>query len=151
VLYISLWLYVPLVVVLLANRFELFSHGLACLGLSLAGFAIFFFWPTAVPTRPNDWVAHPGFAFLQSVDATGNACPSLHVAFAVLSATTLVRVLREIHAPRFVQAANWLWCVAIMYSTLATRQHVALDVAGGIALALAVVGWSRRRSPARVI
>lgn len=147
--YVSLWIYVPLVVVLLGDRSELYRHGRACAALALAGFGIFFFWPTAVPVRPNDWAAHPGFAFLQSVDATGNACPSLHVAFAIFSAVVLARVLRELGAARFLRVANWLWCAAIVYSTLATRQHVALDIAGGAALAAVVVGLSGNRSGAR--
>src|SRR4051812_46120755 len=46
VFYISLWIYVPLVVVLLGSRRELFSFGLVCAVLSLAGFGFFFFWPT---------------------------------------------------------------------------------------------------------
>jgi membrane-associated phospholipid phosphatase len=33
---------------------------------------------------------------------------------------------------------NGLWCLAIIYSTLATKQHVALDAAAGAVLGLVV-------------
>ena len=71
------------------------------------------------------------------MDASGNACPSLHVATAVFSGVWLNRILREINAPRALRAFNWLWCVGIVYSTLATKQHVALDMLAGAVLGLA--------------
>ena len=40
--------------------------------------------------------------------------------------------------------ANMLWCGAIVYSTLATKQHVVLDVVGGLALG-AAAGWASAR------
>jgi hypothetical protein len=84
-LYLSLWFYVSLAPALLINRRELVSYGLAAIALSVIGLGIFLFWPTAVPRPDVDWSQHPAFAFLKSVDASGNACPSLHVAFAVRS------------------------------------------------------------------
>ncbi|MBV8468200.1 MAG: hypothetical protein JO218_19815, partial [Burkholderiales bacterium] len=35
------------------------------------------------------------------------------------------------------RTVNIVWCVAIAYSTMATKQHVAIDVAAGTVLALA--------------
>ena len=133
-LYLSLWVYVSLVPALLVSRRELVSYGLAWVALSVAGLGIFLFWPTAVPRPEVDWSQHPSFAFLQSVDAAGNACPSLHVAFAVFSAVWFERLLRQIDAGLCARAINWLWCLSILYSTVAIRQHVALDVLAGITL-----------------
>ena len=45
------------------------------------------------------------FAMLYAVDNSGNACPSLHVAAAVLSGLWLHRVLRQIGAPRWAMLA----------------------------------------------
>ena len=137
-LYLSLWFYVSLAPALLIDRRELVSYGLAALGLSVIGLGIFFFWPTAVPRPDVDWSQHPGFAFLKSIDATGNACPSLHVAFAVFSAVWFERLLRQMGAARFVRALNWLWCAGILYSTIAIRQHVSLDVLAGAVLGAAI-------------
>jgi membrane-associated phospholipid phosphatase len=147
-LYLSLWLYVSLAPALLINRRELVSYGLAAIGLSAIGLGIFLCWPTAVPRPDVDWSQYPAFAFLKSADAAGNACPSLHVAFAVFSAIWLEKILRQMDAGRFVRRLNWLWCLGILYSTIATRQHVSLDVAAGALLGVSVamvhLRWLRR-------
>jgi len=137
-LYLSLWFYVTLVPALLADRRELVSYVLAVVGMSVIGLGIFLRWPTTVFWPDANWSQHPAFAFLQSVDASGNACPSLHVAFAVFTAVWLRRILRQMGAGRVVRALNWLWCLGILYSTVAIRQHVALDVLTGIVLGATV-------------
>ncbi len=133
-LYLSLWFYVSLAPALLTDRRELVSYGLAWVALSGIGLGIFLFWPTIVPRPDVDWSLHPSIAFLKSVDLSGNACPSLHVAFAVFSAVWFERLLRQMGAGRLVRAGSWLWCLGILYSTIATRQHVALDVLAGTGL-----------------
>ena len=137
---------------LLIDRRELIAYGVATVRLSVVGLGIFFFWPTAVPPPDVDWTQHPGFAFLKSVDASGNACPSLHVAFAVFTALWFARLLRQMNAAHFVRVLNWLWCLGILYSTVAIRQHVALDVLAGAALGAAVAAahlrWLKRCRPA---
>jgi len=135
-LYLSLWFYVSLAPALLIDRRELVSYGVAAIGLSVIGLGIFFLWPTAVPQPNIDWSAYPSFDFLKAADAAGNACPSLHVAFAVFSAVWFERILRQMNARRFVRRLNWLWCLGILYSTIAVRQHVALDVVAGTILGL---------------
>lgn len=97
-LYLSLWVYVSLAPALLAAWRELIAFGVASAALGATGLAIFVLWPTAVPRAAVDWSAHPAFAFLHSVDASGNACPSLHVAFAVLAACTISHVLAQFRA-----------------------------------------------------
>jgi membrane-associated phospholipid phosphatase len=133
-LYLSLWFYVSLAPALLAEWREIVSYALAAVGLSVIGLGIFLFWPTTVLWPDTDWSQHPAFAFLQSVDASGNACPSLHVAFAVFTAVWLNRLLQQMHAGKIVCAFNWLWCLGILYSTVAIRQHVVFDVLAGAGL-----------------
>ena len=99
-LYLSLWIYVSLVPALLITRRELVSYAVTVAGMSVIGLGIFLLWPTTVDWPDADWLQHPAFAFLQSVDASGNACPSLHVAFAVFTAVWLGRLLRQMHAGR---------------------------------------------------
>ncbi len=146
-LYVSLWLYVQLPPALLFRRRDVFSYGKCLTGLGLAGFVIFFFWPTILPPGSDEWMQHAAFRSLKEVDASGNACPSLHVAFAVFSAISLEASFRDIRAPRFFHAINLLWCLGILYSTLATRQHVALDVIAGAVLALIAAYLYRRLAP----
>jgi membrane-associated phospholipid phosphatase len=133
-LYLSLWVYVSLAPALLKNRREIVSYGLAALMLSAVGLGIFLMWPTAVPRFEIDWSRHSFFSFLKAVDASGNACPSLHAAFAVFTAAWLEHLLCEMRAGRLVRALNGLWCLGILYSTVAVRQHVALDALSGAVL-----------------
>jgi len=66
------------------------------------------------------------------------------VATAVFSAVWLGHLLKSIGAPRLLMASNWLLCAAIVWSTLATRQHVFLDVLAGAALGLIFAALSLR-------
>jgi membrane-associated phospholipid phosphatase len=139
-LYVSLWVYVSLPPAFLASRRELYVHGLGMTAACLTGLVIFYFWPSAVPPATVDWALYPGMEFLKNLDAAGNACPSLHVATAVFSGFWLHHLLRRFGAPGWALAFNWLWCLGITYSTIATRQHVAVDVGAGFALG-AAAGW----------
>ena len=133
-LYASLWVYVSLPPAFLADRRELIIYGVAMAGTCLSALLVFYFWPTTVPPADIDWALHPGVAFLKNLDASGNACPSLHVATAVFSGLWLHRLLRRFGSPSWVRVFNGLWCVAIVYATLATRQHVAVDMWAGLLL-----------------
>lgn len=145
--YISLWVYVGLPQALMPVRRDLFAYCAWIGALCLAGLACFWLWPTAVPPSRIDTSLYPGFGLIRGIDAAGNACPSLHVATAAFSAIWLDRLLAEIGAGWRMRAFNWIWFVAIAWSTMATRQHVALDVAAGILLALAFALPSLRFRP----
>jgi membrane-associated phospholipid phosphatase len=136
-LYISLWIYVPLAPALMDDSRDFAPYCAAVIALSLVGFAIFLAWPTAVPRPEIDWSRHPSFSYLKAVDASGNAFPSLHVAFAVFTAIWMGRLLAEMSAGGLARALNWAWCAGIVYSTMAVRQHVALDAMAGAALGAA--------------
>lgn len=133
-LYLSLWVYVSLPPALLATRRELYRYALAMAAICLIGLLVFYFWPTAVPAADIDWARYPDVHFLKNIDAAGNAFPSLHVATAVFSGLWLHYLLRDFGGPRWILGLNGLWGVGIIYSTLATRQHVAVDVLAGLAL-----------------
>ena len=132
--YVSLWMYISCAPMLLRGRRQYRIYISSVVLLAAVGFTFFLFWPTAVPTPEVDWNRYLYVAFLKSVDAAGNACPSLHVAYAVLTALWLQRLLQEIGTPGWVRALNWLWCAVIAYSTLATKQHVAWDLVAGALL-----------------
>lgn len=147
--YLSLWFYISLPPIFMARRREIVEYGAWMAGLCLIALGIFYLWPNAVPPANIDWARYPGVAFLKGVDAAGNACPSLHVGTAVFSAMWLHRQLPLIGLQR-LRLANAVWCVAIAYSTLATKQHVALDVLAGAALG-GVVAWCSLRSNPRAL
>jgi len=135
-LYASLWVYTSLVPALQPSLLRLVAYGVGIGALCLTGLVLFTFLPTAVPYGPSSWPADASLSLLHSLDAPGNACPSLHVATALFSALCLHRLLREMPSPGWLKVLNWLWCALIMYSTLAIKQHVVWDAVAGIALAL---------------
>ena len=143
-MYLSLWVYVSLPPTLLATRRELYRYALAMAATCFAGLIVFYFWPTVVPAADIDWAQYPGMDFLKNMDASGNACPSLHVATAVFSGIWLHHLLRRFGAPLWLLSVNWVWCIGIIYSTLATRQHVAVDVLAGLVLGALVANLSLR-------
>lgn len=131
--YLSLWFYVSLPPILMVRRRAIVIYGVFIGAVCLIGLGVFMLWPSAVPPADIDWARYPGMDFLKGIDAAGNACPSLHVATAVFSAVCLARALKDFGTPLWAGAASWVWCLAIVYSTVATRQHVVLDVlAGGL-------------------
>lgn len=142
--YLSLWVYVSLPPALLETRRELYGYGLSMTVTCLSGLIVFYFWPTAVPAAHIDWALYPDMDFLKNMDASGNACPSLHVTTAVFSGIWLHHLLRRFGAPPWILIFNWAWCIGIVYSTLATRQHVALDVLAGLALGVLAAYLSLR-------
>lgn len=135
--YVSLWVYVSLPPALMPNFRELVRYGLWVAALCVFCLTLFWLAPTQTPLTDIDWSQHPNLAFLKGIDASGNACPSLHVASSVYSAFWLGRVFREIHAPATLRWLSVLHCVVIVWSTMAIRQHVFLDVLAG-----ALVGWA---------
>lgn len=141
--YVSLWAYVPLAPALLDQSETLLGYLWTATGISVTGFATFIFMPTMTPRAHVDWATHPAFEFLKSADHSHNACPSLHAAFAVLTALWLDKSLREIGPAGRVRLLNLAWCLAILYSTLATKQHVVVDVLAGTALAISAYALQR--------
>ena len=147
VLYGSLWFYISLAPALAKDKAELWACAQGAAVMAAIGLVVFWLFPTTVPVFAVDWSQYPALQFLKATDVGGNAFPSLHVAFAVFSAVLLGRQLRSVHAPAWTRWMNVLWAFGIVYSTLATRQHVLLDVLGGALLAGFVtwVGTARDR------
>lgn len=142
--YVSLWFYVALPPGLLTTLRSLLAYGAWVGALCLAGLACFYLWPTAVPQRDLPAAGVATFELLRGVDAAGNACPSLHVAAATFSAYWLHRLVHALALPPWLRALNLVWYALIVWSTLATRQHVWWDVLAGLALALLFTPASRR-------
>jgi hypothetical protein len=145
--YLSLWFYIGIAPGLLLRWRDLLLYGLWATVLCVGGLLIFYFWPTEVPARAPESASLPGFALLAGVDGAGNACPSLHVATAVFTATWVERLLRVVGAPVGFRLANLVWVLAIAWSTVAVRQHVVLDVVAGIAWGGLFALLSHRLSP----
>ncbi len=136
-LYVSLWIYIPITPSLEEDRRELLRYCGVMAGICGVGILCFVVWPTAV-IRPAAEPSYPWvYRVLTSIDGTANACPSLHAASAVFAGLLNHRLVRTWAAGQILILVNWCWCVGILYATLATRQHVFIDLVAGAALGLA--------------
>lgn len=132
--YLSLWVYVGAGPGLQRTGQELIGYALWIGGLCVAGLGLFYFWPTQLAPIAVDASDLPAFQMLRRVDSANNACPSMHVAAAVFTAIRVHDVFARAWAPMWLRAVNFIWCGLIVYSTLATKQHVVLDVVAGTLL-----------------
>jgi membrane-associated phospholipid phosphatase len=147
--YLSLWVYVSLPPLLMRTRRAIIEYGVWIGGMCIFALLIYYFFPNAVPPSHIDWAQYPGVAFLKEIDVAGNACPSLHVATAVFSGFWMHWLLPQVRLNSGTRLINGLWCVAIVYSTMATKQHVAVDVLAGTALGALFAWYSRPNYLAR--
>jgi membrane-associated phospholipid phosphatase len=145
--YASLWIYVGAGPGLQRTNKEIAVYSLWMAGLCITGLAIFYFWPTQMPRLTPDSSNLSAFAVLHRLDKTGNACPSMHVAIAIFTLGRIEDVLRSTRSPRWLRIANVAWFIVICYSTLAIKQHVALDDAAGALLGLVFLVPSLRWRP----
>ena len=92
--YLTLWVYVGIPPGFFVQLRGLVLYGAWIGAMCITSLAIFYLWPTAVPPPDYgvDLAQHPVFSILQGVDAAGNACPSLHVATAVLQRRLAARL-----------------------------------------------------------
>jgi membrane-associated phospholipid phosphatase len=82
----------------------------------------------------------PLFDMIYAVDGRANAAPSFHVIYT----STILLALMDVATPK-LRVLYALWLVVICASTVLTHRHHLLDVAGGLAMALAVRRLRLRR------
>jgi membrane-associated phospholipid phosphatase len=108
----------------------------------------FLLYPTAAPRPaevPGDGFAAWSLRLAYELDPPYNCFPSLHVAYACVSALTCYRVHRG------VGRAAAVWAALIGVSTLYTKQHYVVDViAGALAAYVAYLLFLRRYPRAEV-
>jgi len=114
---------------------------LFCFAIGLICFILF---PCASP-RPEAPQKAWLYNGLISLDRTYNSVPSLHATFAVLAVLYAAYASRDT-ARRSLRALllgiAWLWVGLILFSTIATRQHFAVDLVPGIILAVVAFRWA---------
>lgn len=142
--YVSLALLVPLAPALAATREELARYARGLFGMCALCFVMFLVMPVAGP-RPEIVPDHAAYAAIVGVDRPLNSFPSLHAGLTTYSLLFAAWTLRGTLAPparRAVAATGALWGVAILYATLATKQHWFVDVPAGMAAAI----WAHARA-----
>lgn len=145
--YVSLAVLVPLAPLLATSRDELARYATGLAWLCVPCFVVFLLFPVLGP-RPE---LHPEsglYAWIVSVDRPSNSLPSLHAGLAAYSLLYIDRVLGRTLPPRrrlVVCGLATTWGALILYSTLATRQHWALDLPAGVVIAWLAhrIAWRR--------
>jgi membrane-associated phospholipid phosphatase len=121
---------------LITSRETLRRYVLGFALLSLVSFAVFALFPVASP-RPE--IIDKGgrfLVFITHVDGPLNAFPSLHAGTLVYTLALARRIFNPKLKPVLVMGAL-VWATMILFATLATKQHYAIDlVAGGL------IGWA---------
>jgi membrane-associated phospholipid phosphatase len=99
------------------------------------GAVVFWLYPTLSP-RPVQSESLLHAWLISAVDGPRNAFPSLHAAMGLLTVVAVGNHFRACHVSRWWRVALAFWWIAMLYSTLATRQHRLLDLLAGILLGL---------------
>jgi membrane-associated phospholipid phosphatase len=109
---------------------------------SLLGGLVFLALPSEVgfAERADAGRWQPLYDLVYSIDGRANAAPSFHVIYT----STILLALMEVATPR-LRMLYALWLVVVCASTVLTHRHHLLDVAGGLAIALAVRPLRLRR------
>lgn len=136
-LYLSIYLLMPIGPFLMTGRPQLIRYAVGIALISLLADLVFFFWPTTCP-RPVVEAVNPAYRLLVLIDNPFHAFPSLHAAFAVYSALCLELLWRELRGGWFWRGGVWAWTFLILMATLATSQHMIVDLVAGSVLAIGV-------------
>lgn len=127
--------------ILAARRDKASAYRFFCADFITRCVCLFFF--LALPTtniRPGvvgNGIWSALMRLIYNSDAADNLFPSIHCIASYLSA---VGIKNDKRVPLWYRVFSYLLTVAICISTVTTKQHVVVDVAGGIALA-AVAYW----------
>lgn len=144
-IYFSIYALMPIGPFLMNDREKIFRYARGVLGISAFAAMIFFFWPT-ICLRPSVATSDPLYRALVFIDRPFHAFPSLHAAFAVYSHLCVVEVGRDLGWTKKIKLGFLSWTVLILLATLATRQHVLIDIAAGAVLGFASYQFLLRKS-----
>lgn len=132
--YLSIFPLTALLPCLLETTDELRRCAQSIARLSLACFVVFLLVPVASP-RSTEPATDVAMRLLLAADGTLNAFPSLHAGFVVLLGRLARRLFGRAH-PMTTRVVVVVWGAAVLHSTIATRQHYAIDLVAG-----AFLGW----------
>lgn len=151
--YFSVYLLAPIPPWLTTSRVDLRRYTLGIIWVCLIAWAVFLIHPVAGP-RPDPLPeANLLFDLLVRIDRPTNSFPALHVAvpaYALFFGAHHLRAGQPNRLGRIALALGWLWLVLVAYSTLATKQHFAADIAAGVLLGWAVDRWITGDETARL-
>ena len=140
-LYVSWYLMLPVAPLLIGTRDQLWRYALGLFVMGIVGNGLFLLFPTGVARPPAPVPAEWLYGLVTSLDRPVNACPSLHASLTVFTCVWFARLCYTdprlpLRRPAIWVALMWVWAAGIFYATIATRQHVLVDLVAGTVLAL---------------
>lgn len=133
-IYESIFLLTGVAPWLIVSREQLRRYLTGFAMLSLISFVVFVIFPVASP-RPEGMEASAFLLFITHIDGPLNAFPSLHAGCLIFNLALIHRLFgRQLHP--FISVALWIWAGLILFATLATKQHYAVDLLVG-----GLLGW----------
>ncbi|MBN3751635.1 inositol phosphorylceramide synthase [Paraburkholderia sp. Tr-20389] len=142
-LYLSFFLLVPAAYLFAApDRLTPLTRSMQ-LSAAVAG-AVFLAWPTTIvyPAIPPATIGGTVLTALAGADSPRNCLPSLHGALTLLCVVALWERKRP-----WRNAAVLVWGLAVMWSVVAARRHLSIDLGAGVMLG-AVCSWFATRQRA---
>lgn len=135
-IYLSEYVLVLLVIVLINDRDHFDSMSRMMFGLLFLSGLFFMFLPTTYPRPAYPEVENPIIAFLMglvgSADKPNNCFPSMHVGITAI----VVYACRPFRP--WARAFFVLWGLLIILSTMTTKQHYFVDILGGLGVVVLV-------------
>src|SRR5204863_4023174 len=129
----------------IARREMLWRYARGVGVMSVICFFVFVLYPVASP-RPHAESRDAMFGAIVGLDGPLNAFPSLHAGFLVYTLGVPWLLFRN--RARFAAIALALiWAAGVMYATIATRQHYALDLVAGATIGLLAYRLAWRSVP----
>jgi membrane-associated phospholipid phosphatase len=141
-LYLSFFLFVPVAYLCaLPERLGPLTRAMQCAAV-LAGIT-FVAWPTTLvyPLVPAAATGAAALGALIDVDSTRNCLPSLHGALTLLCMIAMWRRARP-----WRTGLMCIWGLAIMWSVVAARRHLIVDLGAGLMLGVLCAGLVARLS-----
>lgn len=135
--YQSVYLLMSLPPLLAVTRGQLAVYTRGFLGMTAVAIGFYVLLPIEAP-RPADVPRDGMWGILLMYDRTINTFPSLHIAMAAhaLCYAGWLAGPRRSAAVGVALALGVLWLLLVAYSTLATKQHYAVDLPAGVLLGL---------------
>jgi len=134
--YQSLYLYILIRAFSIQEKNNLIDFAATFTLAAWLSFVVFFFYPTLCP-RPNPTNTHWMYSEFIKYEKPLNAFPSMHVSLVL---TSFIFTLNDKKVNVLIKILGGIWTLWIIFSTLQSKQHVALDIVGGT-LVFGIAYW----------
>lgn len=144
-IYTSDYLLIASTILIISERKSFNSFGrMMFLALLICGL-FFLFFPTTYPRPPYPLVDHfliqAAMDLVYVADTPNNCFPSMHVALTTISAWSLRK------RAGWLACSYALWTIAVIVSTMTTKQHYFVDILGGLSVVAVVVMLEQKVVP----